>query len=75
MPHFVASDYGLYYLHETNGYFSLRYMGTPTFFSMFTKGENSHDFLIAYLEDEVFSKWGLLLKERICSDGSKFLPL
>ena len=35
---------------------------------MFSNG----DFLFAYLEDEDFAKRGLLLKERICSDGSKF---
>ena len=32
-------------------------------------------FLFAYLEDEDFPKWGLLLKVRICSDQSKLFPL
>ena len=42
----------------------LRYMGTsPSFSAMFLKGDNFRDFLFAYLEDKVFPKWGLLLKE------------
>ena len=49
-------------------------MGTPPFFSaMFSKGDNFCEFL-AYLEDKVFPKWGLLVKERICSSGSRFFP-
>ena len=53
-----------------------RYMGTPPSFSaMFSKGDNFCDSLFAYLEDEVFPKLGLLLKERIFSYGSKFCPL
>ena len=47
----------------------------PTFSAMFSKGDNFRGFLFAYLEDEVFPIWGLLLKERICSDRSKFFPL
>ena len=43
--------------------------------TIYSKGDNFHDFLLAYLEDEVFPKWGLCLKERICSIGSKFFPL
>ena len=51
----------------------LRGMGTPpSFFAMFSKGDNFRDFLFAYLEEEIFPKWGLLLKERLCSDGDKF---
>ena len=60
----------------THSFGDLRYMGTPPSFSaMFSKGDNFHDFLFAYLEDKVFQKWGLLLKERICSDGSKFFSV
>ena len=43
--------------------------------SCFQKGDNFHHFLFTYLEDKVFKKWGLLLKERICSLGSKFFSL
>ena len=51
-------------------------MATPTSVSaMFSKGDNFNDSLFAYLEDEVFPKWGLLLKGTICSSGSKFFPL
>ena len=54
----------------------LRCIGTPPSHSaMLTKGDNFRDFLFAYLDDEVFPKWGLLLEERICSKGSKFFPL
>ena len=35
----------------------------PSFSSMFSKGDNFLDFLLAYLEDEVFPNWGLFLKE------------
>ena len=46
-------------------------MGTsPSFYAMFSKGDNFRGFLFAYLEDKVFSKWGLLLKKRICSLGA-----
>ena len=38
-------------------------MGTPPSLSaMFSKGDNFGAFLFAYLENEVFPKWGLLLK-------------
>ena len=47
---------------------------TTSFSAMFSKGDNFGDFLFAYLRDEVFPKWGQLLKEWICSDGSKFFP-
>ena len=51
-------------------------MGTPPSFSaMFSKGDNSPNFLFSNLKDEVFPKWGLLLKEKNCSDESKFFPL
>ena len=40
--------------------------------SFAAKGGSFLNFLFAYLEDKVFRKWGLLLKERICSKGSKF---
>ena len=47
----------------------------PKFFNR----DNFRDFLFVYLEDEVVYKWGLLLKERICSDGRReakeLLPL
>ena len=47
-------------------------MGTsPSLPTMFSKGDNFHDSLFAYLEDSL-QNWGLLLKERIRSDGSKF---
>ena len=40
----------------------LRCMGTPPF--MFSKGDNFRDFLFAYLEDGVFQKWILRLREK-----------
>ena len=49
-------------------------MGTPSFSTMFSKGDNMCDFLVVYLADEVFSKCGLLLLERICFHVRKFLP-
>ena len=52
---------------KVNGY-------TSIFFAMFSKRDN-FCLLFAYLEDVVFSNWGLLLKERICSHGSKFFSL
>ena len=51
-------------------------MGTPlSFFAIFSKGDNFRDFLFVHLEDKVFPKWDLLVKKRMCSDGSKFFPL
>ena len=51
-------------------------MGTAESFSaMFLKGDNFRDFLFAYLEDEVFPNCSLLLKQRICSNRSKFFAL
>ena len=35
----------------------------PCFPAIFTKGDNFRDFLFAYLEDEIFQKRDLLLKE------------
>ena len=54
-------------------------MCTPPPFSamisaMFSKGDNFRDFMFAYLEDEGFPEWGLLLKENIYSDERK-IPL
>ena len=46
----------------------------PSFSATFSKGDTFHCFLFAYLEDEVFLKWGLLFKERICCDGRKKNP-
>ena len=48
---------------------------TSIFSGMFLKRDNFGDLLFAYLEDEVFPKWGLLLKKGICSYGSKFFTL
>ena len=45
---------------------------SPSFSALFSKGDNFPDFMCAYLEYKVLLKWGLLLKERICSSGSKF---
>ena len=57
-------------------YFVLKVYGyTSIYFAMFSKGDNFCDFLFAYLDDRVFPKRGLLLKERIWCDGSKFFPL
>ena len=63
-------------------------MGTTFSAAMFSKGDNFHDVLFAYLrakffldvlfaylKGQILPKWGLLLKERICSDRSKFFPL
>ena len=50
-------------------------MGTPSIvLPFFRKGENSHDFLFAFLLMQPFQK-GLLFKERIFSWWSKFFPL
>ena len=44
--------------------YALRCMGTPPSYSaMLSKGDNFCEFLFAYLEDEVFPKWGLLLRK------------
>ena len=49
-------------------------MGIPTSISaLFSKGDNYCDFLFAYLEDEVLSKWGLLLKEFALMAAKSFL--
>ena len=39
---------------------------------MFPNGGKFRDSLFAYLEDKVFPKWGLFLKERISSHVSSF---
>ena len=44
-------------------------------FQYFLKGNNFCDFLFASLDDQTLPKMGQLLKERICSHRSKFLPL
>ena len=51
-----------------------RCMETPPSFStiFFQKGDNFCDFLFAYQEDKVFPKWGLLFKEKICSNCSSW---
>ena len=52
--------------HDDEPKVPLRCKDTPPSFStMFSKGDNFCNFLSAFLEDEVFPKWGLLLKERI----------
>ena len=48
----------------------LRCMVTPPPFSaIFSKGDNFHHFLLAYLKDKVFPKWGLLTwnMQLVCS--------
>ena len=45
------------------------------FSATFTKGNSFGEFLFASLDQEAVLKWGLLLKERICSCRSKFFPL
>ena len=44
-------------------------------FYQFTIGNNFSDFLFAFLNNAALSHYGLLLKERICSYGSKFFSL
>ena len=41
----------------------------PSFFVMFSKRDNFRDFLFAYLQDELFPKYGLHLKVRIAAVG------
>ena len=51
-------------------------MSAPQCFSaIFAKGNSFYDFQFTFLKDRTFPKWGLLLKERICSSRSKFFPL
>ena len=45
------------------------YGHTSMFFTIFTKGNNFYDFLVAALVDDAFLKWGLLLKKRIAPKG------
>ena len=42
---------------------------------LFQTGYNFCEFLFATLNEITFLKWGLLLKERTCSNRSKFSPL
>ena len=46
------------------------YEYTSMFFTIFTKGNNIHDSLVAALVDDAFLKWGLLLKKRIAPKGA-----
>ena len=41
----------------------------------FAKGDNFYSQEVASQIFQIFQKWGLLLKERICSQGSKFFLL
>ena len=49
-------------------------MYTSMFQLFFFKGNNFCYFLFASLDEETLQNWGLLLKERISSNGSKFFP-
>ena len=42
----------------------------PSFYAMFSKGDNFCDFLFAFLEVEVFPKWGLLLRKEFAPIGA-----
>ena len=48
-------------------------MGIPPSFStnFLSKGDNFYDFLFAYLENKVFRKWRLLLKEKNLLPGEQ----
>ena len=46
-----------------------------TFFHNFYQRNDLDDFLFSSLNGKALPKWGLLLKERICSSRSKFFPL
>ena len=48
---------------------------TSIYILSFYKGDNFCGFLFSSLEGEALLKWGLLIKERICSSRSKFFPL
>ena len=59
-------------LHESCSVGHLRCLDAPpSFTDMFSKRENFCYFLFAVLEDEIFPKLNVLLKERICAGGSK----
>ena len=45
----------------------------PSFSAIFSKGDNCHDFLFAYLEDEVFLKMGSTLKGTNLHKANSFL--
>ena len=47
---------------------------TSIFFHHVFKGRNNGDCLFAYLEDEVFSKWGQVLWEEFASVGANSCP-
>ena len=47
-------------------------MHLPSFDAMFSKGDSFRDFLFVYMGAKSSQTGGLLLKERICSDRSKF---
>ena len=53
----------------------VRCMGTPLFSRHFYVGNSYCDFLFAFLDSVALLKWGLLLKQRICSCRSKFFAL
>ena len=42
--------------HEIGNLITLRYIFTPESFSSFSKGNNFHDFLFAFLDDKAFPK-------------------
>ena len=46
-------------------------MSSSCFSAIFAKGNNFSDFLVAFLDIEVLSTLGLLIKERIASRGAK----
>ena len=57
-------------------YLFLRRVGEPQCSStIFPKRNNFCDFAFAFVADQAFQNWDLLLKERICSWLSKFFPL
>ena len=45
------------------------------YFASFSYGNNFCDFQFAFLVEEILQKMGILLKKRICSYRSKFIPL
>ena len=61
--------YFFYWKFKVYGYTS------PSFFCLVFKGDNFCNFLFAYLEKEMSTKLGLLLKEKNCSHWSKFFLL
>ena len=55
-------------------YILMVYGYTSIFFHYVFKGRNIGDCLFAYLEDEVFSKWGQVLWEEFASVGANSCP-